>query len=291
MTGFARSDGNDDSLSWVWEAKSVNGRGLDIRCRLPGGLDQIDARARADVTARFSRGSINLNLQTQRKTGESEYTVNRVLLEQLIDVAAEYTDIPGVEAARIDGLFAVRGVVEAREQQEEDKETRDRRNEKILLSLEEVLQDLAVAREEEGARISAVLSEQIDEIEALSNAARACAAAQPDAIRIRLSEQVASIMEAGLQADPDRIIQEAAVLAVKSDIREEIDRLDAHIAAAHELLGQGGVIGRRLDFLAQEFNREANTLCSKASDNELTRIGLDLKTVIDRLREQVQNIE
>ena len=291
MTGFARSDGSDDTVSWVWEAKSVNGRGLDIRCRLPSGMDQIDAKARARLTSLFSRGSINLNLQTQRKSGDIEYKVNRGLLKHLIEVAAEFTDNPGVEAARIDGLFAVRGVVETREQEDEDKEVTEQRFEKMLLGLEDVLQALIAARQEEGMRIGDVLKQQIDEIESLSKAARTCAAAQPDAIRARLTEQVNEIMEAGLQADSDKIIQEAAVLAVKSDIREEIDRLDAHVAAARELLTEGGVIGRRLDFLAQEFNREANTLCSKAPDNELTRIGLDLKTVIDRLREQVQNIE
>ena len=291
MTGFARSDGYDDTVSWVWEAKSVNGRGLDIRSRLPGGMDQVDAQARARITSRFSRGSINLNLQTQRKSGEAEYAINRQLLEQLMDVAAEYADRPGVEAARIDGLFSVRGVVEAREQENEDKSVTEERFEKMLLDLDVVLLSLEVSRQEEGARIGGVLNKQIDEIEKLSKAARVSAAAQPDAIRARLADQVAEILDAGLEADPDRIIQEAAVLAVKSDIREEIDRLDAHISAAKDLLEQGGVVGRRLDFLAQEFNREANTLCSKAPDNELTQIGLDLKTVIDRLREQVQNIE
>ena len=291
MTGFARSDGYDDTVSWVWEAKSVNGRGLDIRSRLPGGMDQVDAQARARITSRFSRGSINLNLQTQRKSGDTEYAVNRQLLEQLMDVAAEYVDRPGVEAARIDGLFSVRGVVEAREQENEDKSVTEDRFAKMLLDLDVVLQSLEISRQEEGARIGGVLNQQIDEIEELSKAARVSAAAQPEAIRARLAEQVAEILDAGLEADPDRIIQEAAVLAVKSDIREEIDRLDAHISAARDLLKQGGVVGRRLDFLAQEFNREANTLCSKAPDNELTQIGLDLKTVIDRLHEQVQNIE
>ena len=208
-----------------------------------------------------------------------------------MDVAAEYVDRPGVEAARIDGLFSVRGVVEAREQENEDKSVTEDRFAKMLLDLDVVLQSLEISRQEEGARIGGVLNQQIDEIEELSKAARVSAAAQPEAIRARLAEQVAEILDAGLEADPDRIIQEAAVLAVKSDIREEIDRLDAHISAARDLLKQGGVVGRRLDFLAQEFNREANTLCSKAPDNELTQIGLDLKTVIDRLREQVQNIE
>jgi uncharacterized protein (TIGR00255 family) len=168
MTGFARSDGSDDMVSWVWEAKSVNGRGLDIRCRLPGGMDQIDAKARARITALFSRGSINLNLQTQRKSGDVEYSVNRELLSRLIDVAAEFTDTPGVEAARIDGLFAVRGVVETREQEDEDKDVTERRFEEVLLSLEDVLQSLIVARQEEGARIGEVLKQQIDEIEDLN---------------------------------------------------------------------------------------------------------------------------
>lgn len=290
MTGFARANGGDDNATWVWEVKSVNGRGLDVRCRVPTGMDAVDAAAKKAAAHHFSRGSLNLNLQVSWVTGETSFVVNRQALDQLVEVAQDYADKPGVQPATLDGLMALRGVIEVVEP-EEDEEARKTREAAILASLDEVMSDLVAARAEEGGRIADVLNGQVDEIEALVNDSRANSATWPEAIRTRLAEQVAAIMEAGLEADPDRIAQEAAVLAVKSDIREEIDRLDGHIAAARELLNDGGVVGRRLDFLAQEFNREANTLCSKSPDQDLTRIGLDLKTVIDRLREQVQNIE
>jgi len=290
MTGFARSSGADQTAAWVWEAKSVNGRGLDVRCRVPTGMDAIDAAAKKSVAQQFTRGSINLNLQLSRSGGEAEFAVNRAALDRLVAVAGDYADKPGVAPARLDGLMGLRGVIETVEA-EDDEAAQSARQTLILSSLDEVITGLSAARAEEGGRIAAVLTAQIDETESLVNAARAHAATQPEAIRARLAEQVAGIMEAGIAADPDRIAQEAALLAVKADIREEIDRLDGHIASARELLQGGGVIGRRLDFLAQEFNREANTLCSKSADQDLTRIGLDLKTVIDRLREQVQNIE
>lgn len=290
MTGFARGDGDDDGASWVWEAKSVNGRGLDVRCRVPSGMEAVDAAARKAVAEVFSRGSINLNLQVTRAAGEADFAVNRTVLDRLVALAGDYAEAPGVAPARLDGLMAMRGVIEFVEA-DVDEAARSAREAAILVTLSEALDGLARARGEEGARTAAVLAQQIDEIESLVDAARANAATQPEALRSRLAEQVAAIMEAGLEAEPERLAQEAALLAVKADIREEIDRLDGHIASARELLRAGGVIGRRLDFLAQEFNREANTLCSKSPDQDLTRIGLDLKTVIDRLREQVQNIE
>ena len=290
MTGFARADGGDEVQSWVWELKSVNGRGLDIRCRVPNGMDAVDAMARAAAAKRLARGNVSLNLQTTRGEGGAEYKINRDLLETYAEVAGDFADRPGIVPASVDGLMALRGVIESVEPEENEAGAQARQS-AILKSLDTALGDLLKSREEEGVRIAAVLEEQINDIESLTAAARALASAQPEAIKARLAEQVAAVVEAGSDADPDRIAQEAAILAVKSDIREEIDRLDAHVASARELLAEGGVVGRRLDFLAQEFNREANTLCSKAPDNEMTRIGLDLKTVIDRLREQVQNIE
>jgi uncharacterized protein (TIGR00255 family) len=290
MTGFARADGEHDSVTWVWEAKSVNGRGLDVRCRAPAGMDALEAAAKKAAADQFSRGSVNLNLQISRTSGEADYVVNRAALDRLVAVAGDYADRPGVAPARLDGLMALRGVIEAVEPAD-DEHARTAREAAILASLAEALSGLAAARAEEGGRIAAVLAAQIDDIERLVNAARSQASTQPKALRTRLAAQVAAIMEAGVEADPDRIAQEAALLAVKVDIVEEIDRLDGHVASARDLLRQGGVIGRRLDFLAQEFNREANTLCAKSADQDLTRIGLDLKTVIDRLREQVQNIE
>ncbi len=290
MTGFARSGGSDETAAWVWEAKSVNGRGLDVRCRVPAGMDAVDAAAKKSLAQQFARGNINLNLQLSHTKGDADFVVNRAALDRLVAVAGEYADKPGIAPARLDGLMGMRGVIET-VAAEDDEALQSARQALILSSLEEVIAGLSAARLEEGARTAVVLASQIDETERLVNAARDHAATQPDAIRARLAEQVAEIIKAGVEADPDRIAQEAALLAVKADIREEIDRLDGHIASAREMLQGGGVIGRRLDFLAQEFNREANTLCSKSADQDLTRIGLDLKTVIDRLREQVQNIE
>jgi len=294
MTGYARSEGRDASASWVWEAKSVNGRGLDLRLRLPPGQDGLEPIAREAAARRLGRGNIQIGLTLNRQSENGAIRINTALLTRLADLCRDWQqERPELAPARLDGLLAVRGVVEPASDNEadEDQAAQQQRQAAICAGLEAVLDQLAAARREEGQRIAILLTGQLDQISALATRAEACAALRPEALRTRLVQQVAALTGATPGLDPDRLAQEVALLLVKVDVREELDRLAAHVAAAHDLLAQGGVIGRKLDFLAQEFNREANTLCSKASDVELTRIGLDLKAVIDQFKEQVQNIE
>jgi uncharacterized protein (TIGR00255 family) len=295
MTGFARAGGQDERWNWSWELRSVNGRGLEVRLRLPAGLEALDLPARAAVSAALKRGNVSANLAATRIAGEVAIQVNRAALDRYLSLVAELqTSLPeGVAPARLDGMLALKGVVEVAEPAEADA-TREARDAAILASLARALTELGVARGEEGARLTVVLQQILDEIETLVGAARASAATQPEAIKARLAEKIAALLEGPNALTPERLAQEAALLATRADVREELDRLAAHLAQARDLLHRGDAkqgIGRRLDFLAQEFNREANTLCSKSADVELTRIGLELKTAIDRLREQVQNIE
>ncbi|MEE8274959.1 MAG: YicC/YloC family endoribonuclease [Alphaproteobacteria bacterium] len=290
MTGFARGTGQDGPLTWTWEVKSVNGRGLDIRCRLPNGMDSLDPAVRRAVGERFKRGSIVLMLQTDRAAGEGRLRVNREAFDQLVGLLDDLRGTAKTAPPSLDGLLRVRGIVDLVDD-DETPEVRERHQELMTVSLAETLDALAAARREEGARIATVLDGQIDEIAALAAKAADCAALQPEALRKRLAEQVAEVLATSPPLPEERLAQEVALLLVKADVREEVDRLRAHVAAARELIAEGGPVGRRLDFLCQEFNREANTLCSKAADVELTRIGLDLKAVIDQFREQVQNVE
>ncbi|MDO8608309.1 MAG: YicC/YloC family endoribonuclease [Phaeospirillum sp.] len=294
MTGYARAEGRDAQTAWVWEAKSVNGRGLELRCRLPSGHDALEVAARDAAAKRLKRGNIQLSLTISRVGEQSLLQVNTPLLGQLLSMCKEWEGrFPGVAPARLDGLLAIRGVLEPVVDAEAGDTDADRQQREAALrtTLDSMLDQLAAMRRDEGARIGAVLSAQLDEIATLAAKAGACAALRPDAIRDRFRAQLASVLEAAPSLAEDRLAQEVALLVLKADVREELDRLNAHVAAARELIGQGGAIGRKLDFLAQEFNREANTLCSKSSDVELTRVGLDLKAVIDQFKEQVQNIE
>lgn len=291
MTGFARSSGSVDGYSWNWEAKSVNGKGLDVRCRLPQGFEEIDVEARTSTGKAFKRGNFNLVLSVQETSRQSQYQVNRALLDQLVETAKELqSDLTGFNKPSLDGLFAVRGVIEPVSESDNEEESAARKKE-VLAGLKEVLSALAQNRLEEGVRIASVLFEQLDAIIDLCQQAEKIAALQPQNIREKLNQQVAELLEAVPSLPEERLAQEAAVLMTKADVREELDRLQAHIEAARDLMEEGGVIGRRLDFLCQEFNREANTLCSKAADVELSKIGLELKAVIEQYREQVQNIE
>lgn len=294
MTGYARAEGRDSLTSWVWEAKSVNGRGFDLRLRLPSGHDGLDIPAREAAARRIARGNVQLSLTLSRQTEAGEMRINTALLTRLVDLCRDWQAVrPELTPARMDGLLAIRGVIEPATEDEsaEDDTVRDARTAALKASLEAVLDQLVAARRGEGARIGAVLKAQLDEIKTLTARAAACAALRPEAIRERFTQQVAAVLEGASALSEERVAQEVALLLVKVDVREELDRLSAHVAAAGALLDQGGVIGRKLDFLAQEFNREANTLCSKSADVELTRIGLDLKAVIDQFKEQVQNIE
>jgi uncharacterized protein (TIGR00255 family) len=285
MTGFARRDGAAKGGAWTCEARSVNGRNLDIRCRVPAGLEAADAAIRAEAARRFRRGSLTVSLTVSRGDATGEVRINRALLDRLVQVARDYA-APGGEV-RIETLLGLRGVVESGEAPGEDGDAALAAS--VAAALPALFDDLAAARAEEGARLAAVLGAHLDTIEDLVRQARATAGAQPAAIRQRLALQLAELLDGPLPEE--RLAQEVALLAGRADVREELDRLDAHVGQARDLLAEGGAVGRRLDFLMQEFNREANTLCSKSADIALTRIGLALKAAIEQLREQIQNVE
>jgi uncharacterized protein (TIGR00255 family) len=292
MTGFARAEGRHGPLAFAWELKSVNGKGLDLRFRLPAGFDALEAPLRAAVSQRFKRGNVSASLNIDRATTAAPLRVNRAALAEILAAMRELGASVDAAPPRLDGLLGLRGVLESTEEAAvEDEATRAARNEAVLAAWEEALDALARMREAEGRRLETVLHERLDEIGSLVRAAEASAATQPEAIRARLKTLVATLLEASSSLPEERLAQEAALLVARADVREELDRLAAHIAAAHALLAEGSNIGRRFDFLCQEFNREANTLCSKSADMELTRIGLALKASIEQLREQVQNIE
>jgi uncharacterized protein (TIGR00255 family) len=290
MTGFARTEGHDGPLSWAWELKSVNSKSLDLRFRLPPGFDALELPLRALVTQRLKRGSISVNLSVARAAGAGNIRVNREALAVVVRLANEIA--AEVEAAppRVDGLLALRGVLESGDEAL-DEGARERQMKQLNDGFALALEGLASMRASEGARLDAVLSERLNEIAALVKDAEGAAATQPAAIKARLKELIAALTEAVPALPEERLAHEAALIVAKADIREELDRLQAHVIAARMLLAEGGPIGRRFDFLCQEFNREANTLCSKSADLELTRIGLALKAAIEQLREQVQNIE
>ncbi|WP_417781851.1 YicC/YloC family endoribonuclease [Terasakiella pusilla] len=291
MTGFARTSGQYGNYSWTWEVRSVNGKGLDIRMRLPSGFDALDLPVRNAFGKLFTRGNMSVSLNVSHNQEQSGYRVNHELLKQLVGVMQDIQkDIPTVSAPSVDGLMGLRGVIEPIEESESEEERADVLK-VILSSLENALQSLLEHRGSEGARMQEVLDTHLSEIADLCTKVEACAAAQPVAIKARLVRQLKDVMADLPELDEERIAQEAAVLMTKADVREELDRLRAHIDGARDLLSKGSPCGRKLDFLCQEFNREANTLCSKAQDVDLTRIGLDLKAVIEQFREQVQNIE
>jgi len=290
MTGFAREEGADEGAQWIWEARSVNARGLDIRCKLPPGLDRLEAPVREAISARAKRGNVSVNLTLSRRAGEGALRVNRALLDEVIRLRDALGDIVDPAPPRLEALLAVRGIVELAED-ERDEAAETARDAVLLASLERTLNTMSAMRREEGARLAAIFADQIAELTKLAKSASETAAVQPDAIKARLAEQVAALMEADPGLPEERLAQEAALLAAKADVAEELDRLRAHIAAVSDLMSTGEAVGRRLDFLCQELNREANTLCAKSSDIDLTNIGLALKAAIERLREQVQNVE
>ena len=290
MTGFAQTEGRDETFDWVWEAKSVNGRGMDLRCRLGTGMEALEPAVRKAAGERFKRGNLSVNLRLTRHAGAQQVRVNRQLLDDLIALAGDYRDAEGIERPSLDGLLALRGVIEPADEAQADDES-TARGQELRTGLGQVLDGLAAARAAEGAQLGAIVGAHLSAMEALAGRAGASAALRPEAAKARLAAQIAALLEAGAPVPEERLAQELAMLAVKTDIREELDRLETHISAATALLAEGGAIGRKLDFLAQELNREANTLCAKSNDPQLSEIGLDLKAVIDQFREQVQNIE
>ena len=289
MTGFARASGHGADVSWVWEAKSVNSKTFDVRLRLPTGLEHLDAPVRQSLAKAFKRGSLQVNLSLQGAAEKEQISINQEVLGQYVAMAKGLQDELGAAPFQIEGLLALRGVVEAKAtpRSEDQQVTLDTA---LLASFEAAVTGLNDARKAEGKSLGVVLTKQLEQIERLHAAAVANPSRQPEAIRARLKAQVAQLIDIA-KLDETRLAQEAALLMTRADIQEELDRLAVHIAAARSLLNAPEPVGRKFDFLAQEFNREANTLCSKANDSSLTSIGLDLKTVIDQMREQVQNIE
>jgi uncharacterized protein (TIGR00255 family) len=290
MTGFAESSGGHDGLRWRWEAKSVNGRSLDIRLRTPPGFDSLEPPARMLVTERFRRGSLQVSLTVEQQEAVRGLKVDPAALASAVKLAQEVAAQTGLSPARIDGLLALKGVIVQEETVVLDPIKRAERDAAILKSLADALDALVRARGTEGAKLAVLLTGQINDVERLTQEAASLAAAQPEALRKKLEGQIADMLQGGTLPE-ERLAQEAALLATRADVREELDRLRAHVQDARALLAGGEAAGRKLDFLAQEFNREANTLCSKSSDIALTRTGLALKAVIDQLREQSQNVE
>jgi uncharacterized protein (TIGR00255 family) len=290
MTGFARASGSLGPWSYAWELKSVNAKGLDLRLRVPPNFDAVEIKARAIISARLTRGSVFVNLTAKRAEAEGSARINRAALDRLLAALGDVPPHANLRPASLDGLLAIRGVVEVVEP-EDDEAQRLALEKGVLAALDEALEALLSSRRAEGAALAAVLRERLTRIGALTAQADVLPARQPEAVRQRLAQQVARLLESAEGLDPARLHQEAVLLAVKADIREELDRLAAHVAGAQKLLAEGGPIGRRLDFLAQEFSRETNTLCAKSNDPALTEIGLELKIEVEQLREQVQNIE
>jgi uncharacterized protein (TIGR00255 family) len=290
MTGFARATGTHPGNTFSWELKSVNGKGLEVRLRLPPGLERLEQPAKQAFQKRFSRGQFYAALNLTRQGAEAAPAVNEALLGSVAALAKRLEEEFGLAPARADGLLALRGVLEFADPlaSEEEAAAFDAA---IVAALDKALGGLEMARLEEGAALGRLLLGHIDEIEALTLKAEADPSREPPAIRAKLAEQVRLVLDAMPTLDESRLNMEAAFLATKADIREELDRLKTHVAAARSLLGAGGPVGRKLDFLSQEFIRESNTLCSKSNAVAVTAIGLELKAVVDRFREQVQNLE
>jgi uncharacterized protein (TIGR00255 family) len=290
MTGYARATGAAAGAHFACKVRSVNGRGLDIRTRLPPGFDALEVELRRLASTRLTRGSVTVSVSVERDTAGGEVFLNRQALETVLEALRELEGKVDARKPSLDGILALRGVLDQREAPL-DPVAEEALNAAVLAAAARAFDALSAARREEGERIGAVLAARIGEIEALVARAETHPARSREAVQARLRQQLALLGGEASGIGEERLAQEALLLATKADIREELDRLTAHVASARDLLAGGGPVGRKLDFLAQEFNREANTLCSKSNAVELTAIGLDLKAAIDQLREQVQNIE
>ena len=291
MTGFARTDGTADGLTWTWEARSVNGRGLDVRLRLPPGNEALEIPARDAVAKRFSRGNIAVALTMEKQQTNGAIRLNETVLAEVIKVVDRISTLCGATRPDAAQLLMIKGVLETTDQGPEDAEARTQRERTLIESLEAALEKLSEARRAEGARLADVIKDQLTQIERYAADVRASPSRAPEAILARLKDNIARLLDTTAALDGDRLHQEAVLLATRADVEEELQRLASHVGAARDILNEPGAVGRKLDFLAQEFNREANTLCSKANAVDVTRLGLQLKTVIDQFREQVQNVE
>ena len=290
MTGFARTEGGSERASWYWELRSVNGKGFDLRLRLPQGLEALEPKLRPLASRKISRGTLHASLVMARQQGDVEVRLNEAVLQQVLNAAKRACELTGGAMPDTASLLGHRGVLDVVDL-EAGTAIADEDGDSIVASFEGALDALIWAREGEGARLKAIVGAQVDEIEQMTDTVEAAPARSAEAIRKRLVEQVARLFDAEQQLEPDRLHQEAVLIATRVDVEEELKRLRAHVAAARDLLNDGGVIGRKFDFLAQEFQREANTLCSKSNDAAITERGLAMKVKIDQMREQVQNLE
>jgi uncharacterized protein (TIGR00255 family) len=290
MTGFARGHGVAGAYAWAWEVKSVNAKGLDVKLRLPPGWDAIEAPVRTRAAEALARGSVFASLTVRHEGAAAVARVNEPVLAAVLAVLKSLSGKVEAAPPTLDGILALKGVIEVGEAEESETERRAAEA-AIVAGFGKAIAGLADMRRVEGAALGRILTTRLGEIAELAARADAAPGRKPEAVKARLAEQIATLLETSQRFDSDRLHQEALLLAAKADIREELDRLAAHVAQAGTLLGGGGAVGRKLDFLAQELNREANTLCAKANDVELTNIGLELKTVVEQFREQVQNLE
>jgi uncharacterized protein (TIGR00255 family) len=290
MTGFARSQGSAGPYSWAWEIRSVNAKGLDLRLRLPPGWDAIEQTVRARAGEVLARGTLHATLSIEREGAAPVVKVNEDVLRAVIATLNSLADRIEAEPARLDGILAIKGVIEVTDAAESEAE-RTAAQAAVIKGFDAALGELTKMRRHEGEALGRVLGARLNEIAALVARAEAAPGRKPEAIKARLAGQIAELLDASERFDPDRLHQEALLMASKADVREELDRLTAHVAQATKTIRDGGAVGRRLDFLAQEFNRETNTLCAKANDMELTNIGLELKSLVEQFREQVQNLE
>ena len=290
MTGFARSHGASGPYAFEWELKSVNAKGLDVRLRLPPGWDELESFAKKRAAEVLSRGTVYANFNVKRTNALSTIRINEDVLASVVRVAGVLAGKIDAVAPSIDGLLSIKGVIEVVEpeaDETEDKAAKDAAS----VAFDQALAHLVEMRQREGTALAQILLQRMDEIEQLAKKAETAPARKPDAVKARLAEQIAMLLETSDRFDPDRLNQEALLIAAKADIREELDRIASHVAQARDMIAKGGPVGRRLDFLAQEFNREVNTCCSKSNDIELTNTGLEMKNVVEQFREQVQNLE
>lgn len=291
MTGFARAEGTSGRYRWAWELRSVNGKGLDIRMRLPQGMEGFEAEVRRLLGQYLTRGNVQVGLNVSVSENRVEAVLNRDALDAVLRLRDELgTALVDPTPLRLDALLAIRGLVDFRETQD-DEAALAARDADILAGLEQAARALCDMRKTEGDALCRVLSDHVSNIQDLVQKVEADPSRQPEEIARKLVAQLAALLDASPSLDRDRLHAEAALLATKADLREEIDRLKAHVTAARDLLAMGGPIGRKLDFLAQEFNRESNTICSKSNAVAVTSAGIELKVVIDQFREQVQNLE
>jgi uncharacterized protein (TIGR00255 family) len=290
MTGFARGQGGSGAYGWVWEIRSVNAKGLDLRLRLPPGWDAIEPPLRARAAEVVARGTLHATLNVERKGAAPVVQVNDDVLKAVIATMNSLAGRVAAEPPRLDGILAIKGVIEVTDAAESEDE-RAAAQAAVVKDFDATLAELVKMRRHEGEALGRVLGARLGEMSALVARAEGAPGRKPEAIRARLAEQVAALLESSDRFDPDRLHQEAILIASKADVREELDRLTAHVAQATKTIRDGGAVGRRLDFLAQELNRETNTLCAKANDMELTNIGLELKGLVEQFREQVQNLE